>query len=152
MCRELVVGSLNTPCLSSARSNCLHQLHTHAHTHTLRAVASRSFTYVSVAGLLALYVGYVVVVAVTDVSKRMGVEWAEVAARVAGRLPSQLWRGGGGGFGGRRGELGTPLLERRGFDEGGGGATGRVMEAGEALPQSTDAVPPRCVRCVWDRA
>ena len=46
----------------------------------------------------------------------------------------------------------TPLLERRGFDEGGGGATGRVMEAGEALPQSTDAVPPRCVRCVWDRA
>ncbi len=39
-------------------------------------------TYGSVMVLLLLYCGYVVIVAVADFSKRMGVEWPEVARKI----------------------------------------------------------------------
>jgi hypothetical protein len=92
------------------------------------AVASGWFTYASVAALLSLYAAYVVVVAVADFSKRLGVEWGEVARTVHRRV-SGRWRV----------EMVSPLLQE---DYGTGGLAAAGRPFGEAQPLISSPSPP----------
>jgi hypothetical protein len=83
-------------------------------------VARGGLSYGSVAALLWLYCAYVAVVAVADFTKRAGVEWGAVSARLSRRFGLDLrvpLLGGGGG----------------GWDEAGGGGRGGGGE-GEGVP------------------
>lgn len=62
-------------------------------------MASGRFSYASVLGLMLLYGGYVLVVAVADFTKRMGVEWDQVPRQVVRSLRWVWDKGGSGSMG-----------------------------------------------------
>jgi hypothetical protein len=81
-----------------------------------------------VAALLSLYAAYVVVVAVADFSKRLGVEWGEVARTVHRRV-SGRWRM----------EMVSPLLQEV---YGAGGLAAAAGPLDEAQPLIRSPSPP----------
>lgn len=94
----------------------------------ISAVASGKVTYGAIAGLLFIYVAYVIVVAVADFSKRAGVKW-----RILGRdLTQQIslrFRSRG---------LATPLLDRAGSTLFADQEEEQAAENGFSRPRSDD--------------
>lgn len=73
-------------------------------------IATGKVTYGAIAGLLSLYVIYVIVVAVADFTKRAGVEWGDIGVRLSKHVSMRIRQNG----------LIAPLLHRSGSGGGGG--------------------------------
>ena len=94
--------------------------------HPPPAVASGRLSYSGVITLLSLYGSYVMVVAVADFTKRMGVEWAELAARLHRCVASSVRR-----------RLRQPLLDESDGEVGGE----ELQEGGGSRPSYLSSRP-----------